>query len=89
MQQLLVQILIMKGLAACFLLVSCLAHFSTLNMEAESSSETSVNFYQTTRCYIPEDTLKHFIFLHPRRIPRLIGIFRQWPNVGGASDSKP
>jgi hypothetical protein len=27
-----------------------------LMMEAESSSETSVNFYQTTRRYNPEDS---------------------------------
>jgi hypothetical protein len=25
-------------------------------MEAASTSEASVNFYQTTRCYIPEDS---------------------------------
>jgi hypothetical protein len=31
-------------------------------MEAASTSETSVNFYQTTRCYNPEDT-----HLHTRR----------------------
>jgi hypothetical protein len=27
-----------------------------LMMEAESTSETSVNFYQTTRCNNPEDS---------------------------------
>jgi hypothetical protein len=29
---------------------------SVLMMEAESTSVTSVNLYQTTRCYIPEDS---------------------------------
>jgi hypothetical protein len=33
-----------------------------LMMEAASISETSVNFYQTTRRYIPEDS-----YLHTRR----------------------
>jgi hypothetical protein len=32
---------------------------TTLEMEAVSTSETSVNFYQTTRRNIPEDS--HFI----------------------------
>jgi hypothetical protein len=32
-------------------------------MEAVSSSETSVNIYHTTRCYIPEDS-----HLHTRRL---------------------
>jgi hypothetical protein len=31
-------------LAACFMLVSCLAYFSTLKMEATCSSETSADF---------------------------------------------
>jgi hypothetical protein len=33
--------------------------FIVLMMEAESTSETSVNFYETTRCNIPEDGLLH------------------------------
>jgi hypothetical protein len=33
-----------------------------LMMEAVSTSETTVNFYQTTRCNIPEDS-----HLHTRR----------------------
>jgi hypothetical protein len=33
----------------------CLAYSSTMNVEATRSSETSVNFQPTTRCYIPED----------------------------------
>jgi hypothetical protein len=39
-----------------FLVATFLAYFSTLKMEAVRSSETSVNFYQTTRHYIPEDS---------------------------------
>jgi hypothetical protein len=40
-------------LATCFMLVSCMAYFSTLKMEATCSSETPVDFQRTTRCYIP------------------------------------
>jgi hypothetical protein len=42
-------------LAACFMLVSWLAYYSTLKMEAIYSSETSAHFYQTTQHYIPEE----------------------------------
>jgi hypothetical protein len=35
-------------LAACFMLVSCLAYSSTLKMEVICSSETLVDFQQTT-----------------------------------------
>jgi hypothetical protein len=38
-----------------FTLVSCSAHSSTLKMETICSSETSVDFQQNTRRYIPED----------------------------------
>jgi hypothetical protein len=41
-------------LATCFRLISCSAYFSTLNMEATYSSETSVDFRQIARRYIPE-----------------------------------
>jgi hypothetical protein len=37
------------------LLAARLAYSSTLNMEAVRSFEKSVNVYQTTRRYIPED----------------------------------
>jgi hypothetical protein len=40
-------------LATCFLLVSCLAYFSALNMEATCSSETSVGSQRTT-CFRTE-----------------------------------
>jgi hypothetical protein len=39
---------------ASLLPYSCWAYFSTLKMEATSSSETSVDFQQTTRHYITE-----------------------------------
>jgi hypothetical protein len=42
-------------LPSFFTLVSCLAYFSILNMEATRSSETSVDFQRTTRRYIAED----------------------------------
>jgi hypothetical protein len=40
-------------------LVSCLAYSPTPKMEAIHSSETSVDFYHTTRCYVPEDSTLH------------------------------
>jgi hypothetical protein len=43
----------------CFLLVSCLAYSSTLNMRATCSSETSVDLQRTARRYILEDTTLH------------------------------
>jgi hypothetical protein len=46
-------------LATCFTLVSYLACFSTLKMEATCSSEASVVIQRTTRCYIPEDRALH------------------------------
>jgi hypothetical protein len=33
-----------------------------LMMEAARSSETLVNFYQTTRCYNPEDSNLHYVY---------------------------
>jgi hypothetical protein len=38
----------------CFL---CLAYSSSLKMGATCSSETSVDFHRTTRCYIPQDII--------------------------------
>jgi hypothetical protein len=43
----------------CFLVLSCLVHSSTLKTEAVCSSETSVDFYQTTWHYTPEDSTLH------------------------------
>jgi hypothetical protein len=37
------------------MLVPCMAYSSTLNMEATCSSGTLIDFYWTTRRYIPED----------------------------------
>jgi hypothetical protein len=39
-----------------FMLVSCFAQSLIMKMKAIYSSETSVDFQQTTRRYIPEDT---------------------------------
>jgi hypothetical protein len=43
--------------SACRLLVSCLAYPSIRKIVAVHSSETSVDFYRTTRRCIPEDTV--------------------------------
>jgi hypothetical protein len=43
--------------ATCFMLVSCLAHFSILKTVTTCSSEMSVNFQRTTRRYIPKENL--------------------------------
>jgi hypothetical protein len=42
-----------------FTLVSCSAYSLALKMEATCSSETSVDFQQTTQHYIPEDSTLH------------------------------
>jgi hypothetical protein len=41
-------------LAACFMLVSCLAYSSTLKMEAICSSKMQDEFQRTAQHYIPE-----------------------------------
>jgi hypothetical protein len=45
--------------SACFFLVAYLAHSSTLMMKTVRSSETSINFYQTTWRHISEDTTRY------------------------------
>jgi hypothetical protein len=47
------------AITARLTLVSCLAIFSTLQMEMICISETSVNFQRTTRRCIPEDRSLH------------------------------
>ncbi|PNF28873.1 hypothetical protein B7P43_G04436 [Cryptotermes secundus] len=49
-------------IAACFLLVSCLACFSTLK-KALYSSETLLHFYWTTQGYIPEYSTRIIQFM--------------------------
>jgi hypothetical protein len=50
-------------LATCFMLVFCLASESTLKMEATCSSESCVDYQQTTLCYVPEDRFFTTVFL--------------------------
>jgi hypothetical protein len=45
--------------APAFTLVSRSTYSSALKMEAACSSGTSVDFQQTTRRYIPEDSMHH------------------------------
>jgi hypothetical protein len=49
----------MAVLVTCLMLVSCVAYSSNLKMEATCPSEKSVDFQQTTRRYISEDTILH------------------------------
>jgi hypothetical protein len=44
------------GASKDFALVSCLAYFSTLNMEATCSSKMSVDFQRTAQRYIPAES---------------------------------
>jgi hypothetical protein len=41
---------------------SCLAHSSTLNMEAENSSENYVNVYNTARHHVSKDSVIDAIY---------------------------
>jgi hypothetical protein len=45
--------------AACYMLVSCLAYSSTLNMRTIYPSEISLNFHRTARRHILEDRHLH------------------------------
>jgi hypothetical protein len=42
--------------AECLMLISCLVYSSTLEIEVKFSSETPVDLYRTTRCYISENS---------------------------------
>jgi hypothetical protein len=46
---------VLRDIAAYFMLVSCLAYYSTLKMEAICSSETYVDLNRTTRRFILDD----------------------------------
>jgi hypothetical protein len=67
-------------LAACFMLLSCLAYFSTLKLEEIRSSETSVGFNPTTPRYIAKDRNPRFLnnvnIVSTVELPVLI-----WPNT--------
>jgi hypothetical protein len=63
-------------LAASFVLVSCLAYFSTLKMGAIYFSETSFDFHRTAQFYIPEDGTFHpqYMFFPYRENPNFASI---------------
>jgi hypothetical protein len=61
-------------LATCFTLVSYLLYSSTLTMEVTCSSETSVEFQQTTQRYSPEDRTLHCSQLFFKLSPRVRNI---------------
>jgi hypothetical protein len=49
-------------LFACFMLISCLAYSSALEMEVTCSSKMPLNSQQTTQFCIPEDRTLHYHF---------------------------
>jgi hypothetical protein len=44
------------------ILLSCLAYYSTLKVEATCSSKMSVDFQQAAQHYIPEDKILHTVY---------------------------
>jgi hypothetical protein len=65
-------------LVTCFTLVSCLAYFSILKMEATCSSETSFYFQRTTRRCIPEDINLRNHRCENLKFHRILGILLQF-----------
>jgi hypothetical protein len=51
-----IEVLTAASMKMAVFLVVALCRSIALMMEAARTSETSVNFYQTTRCYNPEDS---------------------------------
>jgi hypothetical protein len=51
-------------------------------MEAVSTSETPVNFYQTTRFYVPEDSHVHNEYKMSRRTAHVLEDRHSIPNTG-------
>jgi hypothetical protein len=67
-------------LAACFVLVSCLAYALILKTDVTSSCETSVDFQQATQHYVPEGRTLHnhcFLAKHQLTVNRLHSIMSQ------------
>jgi hypothetical protein len=64
-------------LAACFMLVSCLAYASTQKMEAVYHSEMSADIQQPSQLYIPEDRNFHSPCMSSLRIP-ILYVLPQW-----------
>jgi hypothetical protein len=72
-------------LATCFTLVSYLAYYSTLKMEAICSSEASVEFQRITRRYIPEDrTLNLCLFLRRNSVFKVL-LCTNWTTALGVA----
>lgn len=64
--------------ATYFMLVSCLAYTQTLKKEVTCFSETSVNFYLTTRHYITE---KGILRNHCLREPEILLISKMYQTL--------
>jgi hypothetical protein len=61
-------------LAACFMLLSCLAYSSTLKMKVTCSSEMSVDFQWTTQVCMSEDRTFQHAEISFSNVPSLISI---------------
>jgi hypothetical protein len=62
-------------LAACFIMVPCLAYSSTLKMETIFSSETWVEFYQNIRHYAEYENLHKLYEFGPELLVCVIFIY--------------
>jgi hypothetical protein len=65
-------------LAACYMLESCLAFYSTLKMEATYSSKISIGFTRTTQRYIQEDRCLNCRCKNLRTLELSVQWFRHW-----------
>jgi hypothetical protein len=71
---------LLRRLAACIVLVSCVSYSSALKMMATCSSETSVGFRRTTRRYIAEDITFHSHRCHNLKSYASLVLFLQYKN---------
>jgi hypothetical protein len=65
-------------LATRFMLVVCMAYISNVKMEGTCSSETSVDFQQTTRLYFPDDKTLHIMSCHRIKYVTKLDRFAIW-----------
>jgi hypothetical protein len=70
-------------LAACFMVASCLAYSSAVNMETTCSCGTSGDFQLTARSYIPEEvTLQIFMKFGVNEIYKIVSTRSNLVTIG-------